>query len=170
MPRGKTLVEFMDQGGADGVESGLESGVEQLPPPPEPEEALEPDPPANRSGRPAARPAVRVTAKVRQEISELLDLMVDAPLELWEIRDPHCGGRAVQQSQKIKDALLKIICKRPTWVAAMTDAGNSADWFQLAMALAPIGTAFYAHHVAHSVATDKGGLDLDAYQAPRPAA
>jgi len=129
---------------------------------------VEPDPAPKRPSRAAKPTPTTVTTKARKEVRETIEALVDLPIELWKGRDPHCAGVAEEQRDPIVEAFVNFVCKRPAWVAAVTDMGMSADWLKLIKATYPLVMAIVAHHVTRTVKDgDDDDDDLSAFQAPR---
>lgn len=136
----------------------------------DPEYILAPDPAPKRSSRPRreAPAAPKITIAAKKEARETIEALVELPIELWKRRDPHCAGVAEEQRDDIVDAFTAFVCKRPAWLAALTDLGMSGDWLKIVKATYPLVMAIVAHHVTRSVRDDEGGEDdLSAYHAPR---
>jgi hypothetical protein len=134
---------------------------------------LAPDPAPQRTGKPSrgresATPP-KVTAAARKEVRETIEALVELPIDLWKRRDPHCAGVAEEQHDDIIDAFVAFVCKRPAWMAALTDLGMSSDWLKMVKACYPLVMAIVAHHVTRTVGDQQpgGDDDLSAYQAPR---
>src|SRR5215469_7589346 len=117
--------------------------------------------------RTKAKTAPRLTAGVRGDINAKISLGAEVLARFWESRDPFCGGTAVQQRPEIAEAFTDIVCDSPDMVAWFTGpAGGFMKWFKLAAAFAPVGSAYMAHHVYHTVETpEQAQPDLAQYAA-----
>lgn len=137
---------------------------------PEDFEAVEPDPePSRRSARGTTTASkARVTVAARKAVVKEIAGFAEMLAELWEMRDPYCGGIAVDRSAKIAESWADWICEHPQWVAAITDAGQSAKLFKAVYATAPLLAAVYAHHVSHTVELQGEGEVDYAQFAPVP--
>jgi hypothetical protein len=138
----------------------------------DPDFLLEPDPQPKRPNRSARResaaPPPKVTAKARSEARETIAALVELPIELWKRRDPHCAGVAEEQCDDMVEAFTAFVCKRPAWLAALTDLGKSGDWIKILKATYPLVMAIVAHHVTKTVQSEGGAEDdLSAFHAPR---
>lgn len=138
----------------------------------DPDYLLEPDAQPKRPSRSARResaaPPPKVTAKARNEAKETIAALVELPIELWKRRDPHCAGVAEEQCDDMVEAFTNFVCKRPAWLAALTDLGKSGDWIKIMKATYPLVMAIVAHHVTKTVKDGEGGEDdLSAFHAPR---
>lgn len=134
-------------------------------------EYLEPDPAPKRSSKPRkeSSPPPKVTAAAKREARETIEALVDLPIQLWKRRDAHCAGVAEEQRDELVEAFTAFVCKRPAWLAALTDLGMSGDWLKMVKACYPLAMAIVAHHVTRTVQDDDAGGedDLARFQAPR---
>jgi len=139
---------------------------------PEDFEPVEPDPEPNRRSRGSSSVSAsktRVTIAARKAVVKEVGSLAEMLAELWEMRDPYCGGIALDRSAKISEAWADWICEHPAWVAAITDAGQSAKLFRAVYATAPLLAAVYGHHVSHTVQLKDEGGEVDYAQfAPVP--
>jgi hypothetical protein len=94
----------------------------------------------------------RVTATVRRDIEAKVGIMLEVPGRVWEARDPWCGGAFVAQLPETRAAFADLVCDSPDMVAWFTGVGGGfMKWLNLLVALQPVGTMLYAHHIAHAV-------------------
>lgn len=131
---------------------------------------LEPDPAPKRSGRQKreSSPPPKATPAAKREARETIEALVDLPIQLWKRRDAHCAGVAEEQKDDMVEAFTAFVCKRPAWLAALTDLGKSGDWLKIVQATYPLVLAVMAHHVTRTVPDAEGGEDdLSAFHAPR---
>lgn len=149
--------EFPETGSEMDSDSYLESDSE----------ILEPDPKPKRRGKMTAASAPKVTAAVKKQVRETLNDLVDLPISLWELRDPHCAGAARNQQEEIVNAFLAFVIKRPTWVAGLTGLDESLDVVRLIRAVYPVVMAILAHHIAKTVGQEEEDVDLSGFAAPR---
>jgi hypothetical protein len=137
----------------------------------EPDDALPADP-APRRRRAGARPAVagKATAADRRKVKDALTLMFRVVAGGVAMRDPVCGGAAVEACDATVAAVVPIICRNPGMLAWFT-ASNAPfmDILALLVALQPVVTTVWAHHVTHTIGPGHpaaaGGepVDLSAY-------
>lgn len=93
-----------------------------------------------------------VPQQVRDDIAGFAGLVGAPVLAMLQAADPYCGTALAQAFEPIIDATLPLMCRSERIVAYFT--GDKSDWLlwgKLAMALAPVARAIYAHHIAHSV-------------------
>jgi hypothetical protein len=71
---------------------------------------------------------------------------------LWEIRDPVCGGAAVQAEPNASAAFTDIVLQSPDLIAWFTGpAAGFMVFLNLFMAVLPVLQVIYAHHVSHGI-------------------
>jgi hypothetical protein len=130
------------------------------------------DDPKPVRGRAAGRrnaPPKKLTIKQTRELRDQVLMMIEFPAGLWSMRDPVCAGAIQDQAETIADRLVPIIARSPAMLAWFT--GSTApymDWFALAMALRPVASTVWAHHVSHSIGhqEEQDATDFSAYAAP----
>jgi hypothetical protein len=138
----------------------------------EPDDLLDPDPaPVKRTRkRSAGSSAPRVTAGQKKTVTEAWEAMIMLPAGLAAIRDPVCGGAALDQAKTLAEALTKVTCRNPAMLAwFLSDGAPYMDWIAVFMAARPIATTIWAHHVSHAIGgkEDEGAPDFStAYPAP----
>jgi len=124
------------------------------------DDELVPDPPpghvtrqGQRQGRPAAgHGKVRVTAALRKDIEAKIRFVLVPTGQVWQARDPACGGTFAYQEPEISASLAEIVCDSPDLIGWFTGpAGGFMKYFRLFMALQPVGLTIYGHHVAHTI-------------------
>lgn len=103
------------------------------------------------TGRPAGRPT-----NLEKQVAEELTMYAELVAAVWAVRDPVCGGAAVEQAPQIAAAIARILRRYPQLMARMHASGQVGDWIALGMACAPVGKAVWAHHIA-----DHGEEDTD---------
>lgn len=107
----------------------------------------------------------RVTATVRTDISSKISLVLEIPGRVWQARDPVCGSVFIEQRPAIADALTEIVCGSPDLVAWFTGQGGQFMlWFNLVMAVWPVGTMVMAHHVYHTIEDQPAGYQQPSYE------
>jgi hypothetical protein len=118
-------------------------------------------PPAAPRDIPAPRGKhARVNAGVRRDIEAKVGILLEVPARVWEARDPWCGGTFVAQLPATRAAFTDLVCESPDMVAWFTGVGGGfMKLLNLLVALQPVGTMMYAHHIAHAVGQDEAGHD-----------
>ena len=115
----------------------------------------DPDPPEAHE----QRPHIRVTKRVRDDIEGKVAMMVMMSAMLLSTKDAICGKALEDNGPNIAAKFVPIICKSPELVRWFTKGGNYTAWLDLVMALWPVLTVAFSHHVSHSV-TDDGKANL----------
>jgi hypothetical protein len=140
----------------------------------EPELEQDPEPkriPDKKNIFKSSKRTVKVTPSVRKDIKAKVALMITLPAGLAARRDPICGTVLLEQVPQISDALVDIIADSPDLVQFFTAGGSGyMKWLNLAVALQPVATVAFQHHVAHSIGVTEDGLpeheDYTQYAAP----
>ena len=142
-------------GSVDG-ETGDAAGVSGAAEPPD----FTPDPePAKAPGRGKASRgrAPKVTDAVRKDIRGKTALGLSMLATAFAVRDPVCGPVALEIVPDVADALADIFCDSPDVVAFFTaSAGGYMKWIKLAVAVQPLATVAWQHHVARKDAQGGG--------------
>ena len=114
----------------------------------------------------AAKP--RVTAAVKNDMSAAIGMMMMVTGPMLMNRDPYCGGAFLDNSQKITDAVLPLLCRSHTVVAFFSDSSENGWllWFNLAVALSPVAVAVGKHHIIKSVEVQQDKETGDLYVVP----
>lgn len=126
------------------------------------DDLLEPDPkPKKRGsskirigGNPAAKS--RVTVAQRKQVTEALELMQMMLGGALSFRDPHCGGAILKQAHEIAEKATPLICRNPAWVAWFTGSAGFLDVLGLIMAIQPVASAVWGHHVTGTIGREEG--------------
>lgn len=112
--------------------------------------------------------APKVSAKVKGDMSAAVGMMMMVTGPALMAKDPYCGGAFLDNSQKITDAVIPLLCRSHTVVAFFSDSSENGWllWFNLAIALSPVAVAVGKHHIIKSVEIrqDETG---DLYVVPR---
>lgn len=136
----------------------------------DPEDLLPPDPKPNRRSGPtkARKPTGRVTAAQRKTVKDGCELMLTALAGTWALRDPHCGGAALDAADPVAARLVPIICRNPRWLEWFTEGDGLMDYLGLAIALRPVASAVWGHHVTGKAGreVEQDAADYAAYTAP----
>lgn len=138
----------------------------------EPDDLLPPDPPPVRKSkmRSAPAPSPKTTAGQRKTVKDAWSVLLGAPAGLIAIKDPICGGAAVDQVDALAAALTKVTCRNPAMLAWFVgDAAPWMDWLAVVMAVRPIVSTVWGHHVSHSLGQEDETDDTDysLYTAPQ---
>lgn len=130
--------------------------------------------PARRStkGPRTSGAAAKVTAAQKRSVADALEMMITLPAGVIAMKDPVCGGAALEHCDNIVKKLTPIVCRNPAMVEWFTSGAGYLDWFGLATALAPLVMTVWSHHVtkpqeqegAH--AHPAGEPDFSHYTAP----
>lgn len=167
------LIDRLGGGDADGdLTLGVPDDLSELD---EGADKLTPDLKPKRAKAPKiSAAAVRGRASVAQKkaVHDALTLVLTLPAGAWAMRDPHCGGKAMEQREAVISALVPIICRNPTMLQWFTAGdGGWMDWAALIVALQPVASATWNHHV-RKIDPDElnppaggGGLDLSQFTA-----
>jgi hypothetical protein len=97
------------------------------------------------------KPIIRVTKRVRDDIEGKVAMMIMMTSMLLQTKDPICGKALEDNGPNIAQKFVPIICKSPELVRWFTKGGNYTAWLDLCMALWPVLTVAFSHHVSHSV-------------------
>lgn len=109
---------------------------------------------AARQSSPAPRRqegAVKVTAAVRGDIEGKLALLLGIPAMTWSTVDPYCGGAFADNLDNIVKKAVPLICQSPDAVKFLTKGSSFILLLDFMVALGPVGSAVWNHHVAHTV-------------------
>lgn len=95
-----------------------------------------------------------VSARVQKDIQAKTALFLLAGGTAWKTRDEFCGGVFVDAIPDVSEKLTAIFCDSPDIVKWFTASGKYMKWLDLAMALQPIVSAVFAHHITHTVTAE----------------
>lgn len=113
----------------------------------------DPEPAGQEDNR---KPTIRVTKRIRDDIEGKVAMMLMMTSMLLQTKDPICGKALEDNGPNIAQKFVPIICKSPELVRWFTKGGNYTAWLDLCMALWPVLTVVFSHHVSHSVGLPKG--------------
>jgi hypothetical protein len=113
--------------------------------------------------------APKVTAKVKGDMSAAVGMMMMVTGPAIMAKDPYCGGVFLDNSQKITDAVIPLLCRSHTVVAFFSDSTENGWllWFNLALALSPVAMAIGKHHIIRSVEIKQDTETGDLFVVPR---
>jgi hypothetical protein len=97
------------------------------------------------------KPIIRVTKRVRDDIEGKVAMMIMMTSMLLQTKDPICGKALEDNGPNIAAKFVPIICKSPELVRWFTKGGNYTAWLDLCMALWPVLTVAFSHHISHSI-------------------
>ena len=122
--------------------------------------------PKTRKPRPSAP---KVNAKIKADMSAAVGMMMLVTGPAIMSKDPYCGGAFLDNSQKIADAVIPLLCRSHTVVAFFTDSTENGWllWFNLALALSPVAIAVGKHHIIKSVEIRQDDKTGELFIAPR---
>jgi hypothetical protein len=78
-------------------------------------------------------------------------MMIMMTSMLLSTKDPVCGQALEDNGKNIAAKFVPVICKSPELVRWFTKGGNYTAWLDLCMALWPVLTVAFSHHVSHTV-------------------
>lgn len=134
------------------------------------EDRIFPDPdPAPRT----AASGKRVTQTIRKDIRGKVAMLLTVAGATWSSRDATCGNALIEsipdseQDERIgvATALTDLICDSPDVVKWFTTSGRYMKWLTLAMAVQPVLTTVFHHHVTHAITDDESTPDWSGYGA-----
>jgi hypothetical protein len=102
---------------------------------------------------------IKITAAVRRDIRGKLAFMLGMTGNLWQMVDPTCGTVMLERVPEISKALVPIMCQSPDVVRWFQRASNFSLYFNLIMAVWPLISVVYAHHLAHSIGDNGQGMN-----------
>ena len=105
-------------------------------------------PPPKRPGVARGASVPTITKAMEKEVREEVQAILTMASLMWSVADPECGGVLHEQSRQIADSLTALLRRNPRLLASLRAAGWMGDWVQLAMAVGPVASAFYRHHMA----------------------
>lgn len=89
---------------------------------------------------------------LRKDIAAKVGFPLMIAGQMWQSRDPFCGSVFNDSRDGIAEAATDLIMDSPDLIAWFTGpASGFMKYFRLAMALQPVVSAVFAHHVAHTV-------------------
>lgn len=147
-----------------------------LPPDPEPGHISEPKGKGKawRKGLKNEQPRepVKVTAAVRKDVAAKIRFLTKPVAEVWNMRDPVCGGVAVQQEPDIAAAMTDIVLDSPDLLNFFVGAGGGfMKYVKLIVACQPVAVTWWAHRQVHAEIAQAraAGVAFDPQQPMQPA-
>lgn len=113
----------------------------------------DPDPARLREGTDTKRPTLvrEVPQDVKDDLAAVIGMLGMVVLTPIAQADPICGGALVANWQNTVEASVPLIARSERVVGWMTTAGGLRDWIGLGVALQPVVSAVWAHHVTKTV-------------------
>lgn len=112
----------------------------------------------------------RVTQTVRKDVRGKLAMLLTVAGSTLATRDQHCGNALVaaipdadDDTPGIATALADLICDSPDLVKWFTTSGKYMKWLTLAMAVQPVLTTVFHHHITHVITDDDTPPDWSGY-------
>lgn len=106
----------------------------------------DPEPADMQQASPYSVP-VKITASVRKDIVGKLAFMFSMTGNVLQLADPVCGGAILENSGRMAQALMPIICQSPSVVKWFRSSTNYMMYINFIMACAPVFGAIYSHHM-----------------------
>jgi len=91
---------------------------------------------------------VKVTAAVRRDVEGKLAFAIGLTGQLIMMADPICGQAYLENGDNIARKLTPLMCQSPEVVRWFTKSGTFILWVDFMVALWPVLTVVFAHHVA----------------------
>jgi hypothetical protein len=96
------------------------------------------------------RTPLKITQTVRKDVEGKIAFMLLATGNAWQLADPICGTVLVEQTADISARLAPILCQSPAVVEWFQKGTSIMMYVELLMALAPVATTFYRHHLSRA--------------------
>jgi hypothetical protein len=106
---------------------------------------------------------IKITASVKRDIEGKLAFMMGMSANLWQMVDPTCGTALLQNTPNICKALVPIMCQSQDVVRWFQKAGNFSMYLNLVMAVFPVLSTIYAHHLSRTIG--HGGQSVNGHSA-----
>ena len=97
---------------------------------------------------------IKITAGVRRDVEGKLTFAMALSGQMWAMVDPVCSSVYMEQAPEIAKKLTPIICQSPDVVKWLTKSSNFILWVDLFMAVWPVLTIVFAHHIAKTISAD----------------
>ena len=111
--------------------------------------------PRGKGGKSKAPPKLSGVA-LRRDIHAKIRVITVPAAHVYQLRDPVCGGVAVQIEPGVSESLADIVLDSPDLIAWFTGpAGGFMKYFDLLSKLAPLGGVIWAHHIAHTISAEE---------------
>lgn len=92
-----------------------------------------------------------IPKKVLDDIAGTAGLVGIPILSFLQQVDPYCGSALASQYEQIIGACMPLICRSEKIVKYFSGESDLMIWLGLGMALKPVATAVWQHHIARSV-------------------
>jgi hypothetical protein len=123
----------------------------------------------NKPAPKVVKRAVKVNKQIKDDMSAAVGMMMMVTGPAIMAKDPYCGTAFLENSQKITDAAIPLLCRSQTVVAFFSDTSENGWllWFQLAIALSPVVVAVGKHHIIKSVEIQQDEESGELFAVPR---
>lgn len=116
---------------------------------------LTPDDPEPRSEPEfKAKTTIKITAAVKRDVEGKLAFALGLSGQLWAMADTVCATAYLEAAPDIAKKLTPIVCQSPDVVKWLTKSSNFILWIDLFMAVYPVLTIVFAHHIAKTITGD----------------
>lgn len=85
---------------------------------------------------------------MQKQVTEEIAMYSELLAALWSVRDPVCGGAAVDAAPAFAAAAARILSRYPQAMARFSATGQLGDWIAMLSAIAPVLKAVWSHHIA----------------------
>jgi hypothetical protein len=117
------------------------------------------DPEPKDSPEVKVKSVIKVTASVRRDIEGKLAFALGLSGQMWAMADPMCGTVFLDNADNVAKKLTPIMCQSPEVVRWFTRSGKFILWVDLMVALWPVLTMIFAHHIAKTVGANMAGAN-----------
>lgn len=108
----------------------------------------DPEPAIFRKDVKERRTPLKITQTVRRDVEGKVAFMLLATGNAWQLLDPICATELVEQTPNIAAKLTPVLCQSPAVVEWFQRGTSIMMYVELLMALAPVATTFYRHHMS----------------------
>lgn len=130
--------------GADEIASETESPIFKM----AAEVENDPEPAIYRKGTKQGRAPLRINQAVRRDVEGKIGFMLLATGNAWQLADPICGTVLLEQTPELAAKLTPILCQSSAVVEWFQKGTSIMMYVDLLMALAPVASTFYRHHLS----------------------
>ncbi len=116
--------------------------------------------PADMAENSAFSIPIKITASVRKDITGKLAFMFGMTGNLLQLMDPVCGAVMLENSGKMAQALMPIMCQSPAVVKWFRSSTNYMMYINFLMACAPVFGSIYSHHLVKNSAITETHMDV----------
>lgn len=116
---------------------------------------VEDDPGPSEEEETKTRFSVRITKAVKKDIEGKVAFLLGISGSMWSVTDPYCAQALMTQAPVIAEKLTPIICQSPDIVRWFSKSGNFTLYLDLMIAVFPVVSAIFAHHIAKGKAQER---------------